>query len=148
MATYSDLFEWVRPKAGAIAFIKFKGPMSSEQFGAQLAEAGIGIKPAYCFTDLVTDDIDYFRIVSAAHDRPWTVEIALVANGSVVRKATRLVPITPVDAWLTVAATQGYGENALPAALDALTEFVEAHEEEWRFARATMARSAVAAARL
>ena len=57
-------------------------------------------------------------------------------------------PSSPVDAWLTVAATQGYGENALPAALDALIEFVEAHEEEWRFARATMPRSAVAAARL
>lgn len=66
MAAYSDLFEWVRPKAGAIAFIKFKGPMTSEEFGAQLAEAGIGIKPAYCFTDRVTDEIDYFRIVSSA----------------------------------------------------------------------------------
>ena len=66
MATYSDLFEWVRPMAGAIAFIKFKGPMSSEEFGARLAGAGIGVKPAYCFTDIVSDDIDYFRIVSAS----------------------------------------------------------------------------------
>ena len=66
METYSDLFEWVRPKAGAIAFIKFKGPMSSEEFGAHLAKSGIGIKPAYCFTDVVTDDIDYFRVVSVA----------------------------------------------------------------------------------
>lgn len=65
METYADLFEWVRPQAGAIAFIKFKGPMSSEEFGAQLAKAGIGIKPAYCFTDVVTDEIDYFRVVSA-----------------------------------------------------------------------------------
>ena len=66
MSTYDHFFEWVRPKAGAIAFIKFKGPMSSEEFGAQLAEAGIGIKPAYCFMDVVVDDVDYFRIVSTA----------------------------------------------------------------------------------
>ena len=66
MSTYGHFFEWVRPKAGAIAFIKFKGPMSSEEFGAQLAEAGIGIKPAYCFMDVVVDDVDYFRIVSTA----------------------------------------------------------------------------------
>jgi hypothetical protein len=37
IARYSELFEWVRPKAGAIAFIKFRGPMTSEDFGAQLA---------------------------------------------------------------------------------------------------------------
>ena len=59
---YSDLFEWVPPKAGAIAFIKFKGPMTSEELGQELAGAGIGIKPAYCFTDVVTEDIDYFRV--------------------------------------------------------------------------------------
>lgn len=128
MATYSDLFEWVRPKAGAIAFIKFKGPMSSEQLGAQLAEAGIGIKPAYCFTDVVTDDIDYFRIVSVANDRPWSSH--------------------PWTAQLTVAVAQGYGENALPSALNALIAFVEAHAEEWRCAPTAMARSAVAPARL
>ena len=28
------------------------------------SQGGIGIKPAYCFTDAVTDDIDYFRVVS------------------------------------------------------------------------------------
>ena len=59
---YADLFEWVRPSAGAIAFIKFKGPLSSSELGEQLAQAGIGIKPAYCFTDAVTPEKDYFRV--------------------------------------------------------------------------------------
>ena len=58
----ADLFEWVRPKAGAIAFIRFKGPLSSQALGAQLVEEGIGFKPAYCFTDVVTPETDYFRV--------------------------------------------------------------------------------------
>ncbi len=58
----SDLFEWVRPRAGAVAFVRFKGPLTSEEFGRELAACGISVKPAYCFTDLVTDDIDYFRV--------------------------------------------------------------------------------------
>jgi aspartate/methionine/tyrosine aminotransferase len=59
---YPDLFEWERPNAGAVAFIRFKGPLSSEQLGDLLAENGISIKPAYCFSDNVTPDIDYFRV--------------------------------------------------------------------------------------
>jgi hypothetical protein len=43
----SGLFEWVRPKAGAVAFIKFKGPLTSEQLGEALAAEGVSIKPAY-----------------------------------------------------------------------------------------------------
>jgi len=35
----------VRPTAGAVASIRFKGPLTSQALGAQLAEAGIGIKP-------------------------------------------------------------------------------------------------------
>jgi DNA-binding transcriptional MocR family regulator len=58
----SDLFEWVRPRAGAVAFIRFKGPLTSEEFGQELAANGISVKPAYCFTDVVTEDIDYFRV--------------------------------------------------------------------------------------
>merc|ERR1712242_284488 len=30
MERYSDLFDWVRPTAGAIAFLHFKGPCSSD----------------------------------------------------------------------------------------------------------------------
>ena len=59
---YGDLFEWVRPNAGAIAFVKFKGPLSSNELGDKLAESGISIKPAYVFTgDYITHQ-DYFRI--------------------------------------------------------------------------------------
>jgi len=57
-----ELFEWVRPTAGAIAFVRFKGPLSSEELGAQLAQAGISIKPAYVFTKDLRHYGDYFRI--------------------------------------------------------------------------------------
>lgn len=59
---YSDLFEWVRPTAGAIGFVKFKGPLTADELGQQLAESGISIKPAYVFTGDSTSYEDYFRI--------------------------------------------------------------------------------------
>lgn len=64
---YSDFFEWVRPNAGAIGFVRFKGSFSSEELGDKLAAAGISIKPAYCFCDDLIEqgchDYDnYFRI--------------------------------------------------------------------------------------
>jgi aspartate/methionine/tyrosine aminotransferase len=60
---YREFFSWVRPSAGAIAAIYFRGPWTSEELGEELAKAGIGMKPAYCFSgDNVTDDVDYFRI--------------------------------------------------------------------------------------
>ncbi|MCP5382173.1 MAG: aminotransferase class I/II-fold pyridoxal phosphate-dependent enzyme [Kordiimonadaceae bacterium] len=58
---YSEFFEWVRPVAGAIAYMKFKGPFSSNELGEQLAEHGISIKPAYVFSDENLYS-DYFRI--------------------------------------------------------------------------------------
>jgi len=74
VARYADLFEWVRPKAGAIAFIRFKGPLSSSELGEHLAAAGIGIKPAYCFTDVVTADKDYFRVGFGEEQLPRALE--------------------------------------------------------------------------
>jgi aspartate/methionine/tyrosine aminotransferase len=59
---YSDLFEWVRPNAGAIGFVKFKGPLTAEELGEQLAQSGISIKPAYVFTGDNIHYVDYFRI--------------------------------------------------------------------------------------
>ena len=60
---YPDLLEWVKPTAGAIAFVKFKGPLSTEELGAQLAQRSISIKPAFCFSDgVISPDIDYFRV--------------------------------------------------------------------------------------
>lgn len=78
MERFHDLFEWSRPKAGAIAFIRFKGPLSSEEFGQQLAEAGISIKPAYCFSDVVTEDNDYFRVGYGEESMPQSLD-ALVS---------------------------------------------------------------------
>lgn len=71
---YNDWFEWVRPKAGAIAFIKFKGPLTSAQLGEQLAIAGIGIKPAYCFTSVVTSEKDGFRVGYGETDIPKALD--------------------------------------------------------------------------
>jgi DNA-binding transcriptional MocR family regulator len=96
---FREWFEWSRPNAGAIAFVKFKGPWTSEVLGKHLAEeAGISIKPAYCFADDTTAAggggggcggvEDYFRI--------------------------------------------GYGEKKIAPALEALREFVVAHEAAWR----------------
>ncbi|CAB9523776.1 Kynurenine--oxoglutarate transaminase 1 [Seminavis robusta] len=65
MDRHKDLFHWVPPNAGAIAFIKLKaGKLMSDELGAQLAEHGIGIKPAYCFSgdENVTEQVDYFRV--------------------------------------------------------------------------------------
>ncbi len=58
---YDDLFEWVKPTAGAICYIKFKGPLTSEELGEQLAEVGISIKPAWVFSVDGTPDSGYFR---------------------------------------------------------------------------------------
>lgn len=85
---YSDLFEWVRPNAGAIAYVKFKGPLTSDELGEELAKDGISIKPAYVFSEYGTGDSGYFRV--------------------------------------------GYGEKVMPRALEALSDFVEAHKATWR----------------
>ncbi|MFT5112082.1 MAG: aspartate/methionine/tyrosine aminotransferase [Parasphingorhabdus sp.] len=62
MEKYADLFDWVRPTASTVGFVRFKGPLSSESLGEQLAMAGISIKPTYCFTENVSSYEDYFRI--------------------------------------------------------------------------------------
>jgi aspartate/methionine/tyrosine aminotransferase len=69
-ANYQDLFEWVRPNAGAIAFVKFKGPLTSDELGTVLAESGISIKPAYVFMSDVKGYEDYFRIGYGELDMP------------------------------------------------------------------------------
>ena len=62
MDKYEDLFEWVRPTASPVCFIRFKGPLSSDELGEQLARNGISVKPTYAFTDDVSEYNDYFRI--------------------------------------------------------------------------------------
>jgi aspartate/methionine/tyrosine aminotransferase len=62
MNKYSDFFEWVRPTASPVGYVKFKGPLSSDQLGEQLAQAGISMKPAYAFSEDACEYGDYFRI--------------------------------------------------------------------------------------
>jgi aspartate/methionine/tyrosine aminotransferase len=90
-AEYSDLFEWVRPQAGAIAFVKFKGPLSSEELGESLAQSGISIKPAYVFTGDSTSYPDYFRIGYGEAAMPGTLK-ALVEFVEENKQAWRAVP--------------------------------------------------------
>ncbi len=74
-------------------WVEFKGPLTSTELGAALAEAGISMKPSYCFTPDPDDGVDqYFRI--------------------------------------------GFGEEKVPAAIEALARFVAAKRDEWGFPRA------------
>ena len=88
----SDLFSYVKPTAGCVLWVEFKGPLTSTELGAALAEAGISMKPSYCFTPDPDDGVDqYFRI--------------------------------------------GFGEEKVPAAIEALARFVAAKRDEWGFPR-------------
>ena len=62
--THSDMFEWVPPTAGAVAFIRFKKNLTTAQLGESLAAKGIGIKPAFCFAPAKNIDCsnDFFRV--------------------------------------------------------------------------------------
>eukprot|EP00934_Nitzschia_sp_Nitz4_P002156 Nitzschia sp. Nitz4//scaffold71_size96697//33752//34930//NITZ4_004691-RA/size96697-processed-gene-0.32-mRNA-1//-1//CDS//3329557235//2156//frame0 len=59
---YPDLLEWSRPNAGAIAFLKFKGPLTSQELGQLLQSKGISMKPSYCFMETTVPNLDYFRV--------------------------------------------------------------------------------------
>ncbi|MEJ2176770.1 MAG: pyridoxal phosphate-dependent aminotransferase, partial [Gammaproteobacteria bacterium] len=74
MDAYKDFFEWIRPTASTVGFVKFKGPLSTEELGEQLATAGISIKPAYAFSDHITEDTDYFRIGFGEEVMPKALE--------------------------------------------------------------------------
>lgn len=74
MDRYPEHFEWVRPTASTVAFVKFKGPFSSEELGDQLATVGISMKPAYCFTEDVGEYSSYFRIGFGEKVMPESLE--------------------------------------------------------------------------
>ena len=59
---YGDLFDWIRPQAGAIGFVRCKAPLTAQELGKRLAASGISIKPAYVFTGNSDSYVDYFRI--------------------------------------------------------------------------------------
>ena len=95
----------VKLKAGAICFLRFKGPLTTEQLGAELAAGPrISIKPAYCFTDKV-------RMVKKEKEM-----ISEVSDGMDCSQYFRL----------------GFGEEKMPLALDALEVFVRENATIWR----------------
>ena len=57
----TDLFEWVRPKAGGTGFVKFKGPLTGNELAARLLERGILVFPPSIF-DCEELLGQYFRI--------------------------------------------------------------------------------------
>ncbi len=57
----NDLFEWMEPQAGGTGFVKFKGPLSSDELAAQLLEEGILVFPSSVF-DCGENLKQYFRI--------------------------------------------------------------------------------------
>lgn len=72
---YPQWFSWRRPNAGAIAFVEFKGPWSSEVLGDHLRKASISIKPTYCFTNDPTQVIErYFRVGFGEAKFPLSLE--------------------------------------------------------------------------
>jgi len=72
---YPDLFGWERPNAGVIAFVRFKGPLTSLEFGNLLGRNGISIKPAYCFSGSnVTPEVDCFRVGFGERKMPEALE--------------------------------------------------------------------------
>ncbi len=58
---YSDLFEWVRPKASGTGFVKFKGPLSGDTLAKELLDAGILVFGPSIF-DCQDSLPDYIRI--------------------------------------------------------------------------------------
>ena len=74
MNQYSDFFDWVRPTASAVGFVRFKGPLSSDELGKLLAEDGISVKPTYAFTDDANEYNDYFRIGFGEKVMPTSIQ--------------------------------------------------------------------------
>ena len=74
MNQYSDFFEWVRPTASAVGFVRFKGPLSSDELGELLAKDGISVKPTYAFTDDANEYNDYFRIGFGEKVMPTSIQ--------------------------------------------------------------------------
>lgn len=58
---HTDLFEWVRPRAGGTGFVKFKGPLTGNELAARLLERGVLVFPPSIF-DCEQVLGQYFRI--------------------------------------------------------------------------------------
>ena len=68
-----DLFEWVRPKASGTGFVKFKGPLTADEFSEQLLHAGILVFPPSIF-DCDEELKQYFRIGFSRKTMPAALE--------------------------------------------------------------------------
>lgn len=69
----SDLFEWVRPKAGGTGFVKFKGPITGDELAARLLEREILVFPPSIF-DCQPSLEQYFRIGFSRTTMPAALE--------------------------------------------------------------------------
>lgn len=70
---YSDWFEWFRPEAAGTGFVKFKGPLSANELGKQLLDAGILVFPPYIF-DCDQNLKQYFRIGFSRRTMPAALD--------------------------------------------------------------------------
>jgi aspartate/methionine/tyrosine aminotransferase len=106
-SAYPQYFEWRTPNAGAIGFVKFKGPLTSEELGDRLmAEAGISIKPAYCFANRN----HYCNYSDSSGSGSGSIQMC-----------------DDYPQYFRI----GFGEEIMPRALEALARFVEQHKAEW-----------------
>ncbi len=70
---YEGLFEWMKPQAGGTGFVKFNGPLTSDELADQLLEEGILIFPSSIF-DCDEDLKQYFRIGFSRKTMPASLE--------------------------------------------------------------------------
>jgi aspartate/methionine/tyrosine aminotransferase len=72
-AEYSDVFEWIYPKAGGTGFVKFRGPLSGDQLAAELQANEILVFGPSIF-DCDEDLKQYFRIGFSRKTMPAALE--------------------------------------------------------------------------
>lgn len=70
---YEDLFEWMRPQASGTGFVKFKGPITSDELARQLLDEGILVFPSYIF-DCNENLKQYFRIGFSRRTMPAALD--------------------------------------------------------------------------
>ncbi len=73
LSEYSELFEWIRPRASGTGFVKFKGPISGDDLAAQLRDAGILVFGPGIF-DCDDDLKQYFRIGFSRRTMPAALQ--------------------------------------------------------------------------
>lgn len=77
--TNSNLFSWIEPAAGTVAFIHYKGNCNSKIFAEHLIRYGVKIKSAYCFMHDISKHLDYFRIGYGCIDK-LTEALSIIKN--------------------------------------------------------------------